>query len=156
MNLNTQYMKYVGYDDTFMPTVRALFNRSTVLFIQKMVYDLSKAHFPQGVLVKYDIVANVLSAVFNNFRPPTGDMYSRFTIPFDDMANNDYTSNIISQTIRIILDNVVDTLGMERCNQSLDVWTTLLGDFNKHGLRSHDQIKVLRNKPPSALFFENY
>lgn len=156
MNSNTQFTKYVGYDDSFMPTARALFDESTVRFIQKMVYDMSKAYFPQGVLVKCEVIANVLDAVFGSFAPPTGDIYSRYTIPTDDPSNSDYISNIISQTARIVLDDVVNTLGTERHNQSLDVWTTVLGDFNAHGLRSHDQIKVLENKPPSALFFENY
>lgn len=156
MNSNTQYIKYVGYDDSFMPTVRSLFSESTVRFIQKMVFDMSKAYFPQGVLVKCYIIASVLDTVFNNFRPPTADIYSRFVIPVDDVANNDYISNIISQTARIVLDDVVNSLGMERTNQNLDIWTTVLGDFNKHGLRSHDQIKTLENKPPSGLFFENY
>lgn len=151
-----QYTKYVGYDDEYMPTVRSLFNKSTVLFIQKMVYDMSKAHFPQGVLVKCEVIANVLSTVFANFAPPTGDIYSRYTIPVSDVANNDYISNIISQTARIVLDDVVNTLGIEKANQSLDVWTTVLGDFNSHGLRSHAHIKTRENKPPSGLFFENY
>ena len=156
MNSNTQYTKYVGYDDSFMPTVGSLFDGSTFRFIQTMVYDMSKAYFPQGVLVPCEVIANVLSTVFANFVPPTGDIHSRYTIPVDDMANNDYVSNIISQTARIVLDDVVNTLGTERNNQSLDIWTTVLGDFNSHGLRSHDQLKTRENKPPSALFFENY
>ena len=95
-----QYTKYVGYDDSFMPTVRSLFNKTTILFIQKMVYDMSKAHFQQGVLVNCEVIANVLNTVFANFVPPTGGIYSRYTIPVSDVANNDDISNIISQTAR--------------------------------------------------------
>ena len=156
MNSNTQFLKYVGYEDSFMPTVKALFTESTVKFIQKMVYDRSKAYFPQGVIVKCDVIANVLDSVYSNFAPPTGDIYSRYNIPTDDIANNDYISSIIAQTIRIVIDDVVNTLGIEQANKSLDIWTTVLGDFNKNGLRSHDQIKTRENKPPSGLFFQNY
>lgn len=156
MNSNSQFIKYVGYSDSFMPTVRSLFSEPTMMFIQKKVYERSKAYFPQGVLVKCEVIANVLDSVFNAFRPPTSDIYSRYNIPTNDIANNDYISNIISQTIRIIIDDVVNTLGIEHANQSLNIWTTVLGDFNKHGLRSHDQIKVRENKPPSGLFFQNY
>lgn len=154
--MNNQFMKFVGYDDSFMPTMRLLFSTPTMQYIQREIYRRSKIYFPQGVLVPCENIASVLDSVYSNFAPPTGSIYSRYTIPTEDTAVNSYATDIIDQTIRIILDDVTNTLGIEKNNRSLDVWNSVLGDFNKKGLRSHSEIKVRNNKPPSALFFENY
>ena len=37
-------------------------------------------------------------------------------------------------------------------NEKLTIWTTLLGDFNEHGLRQYPPIK-LRNKRPDPMLF---
>lgn len=149
-------MKFVGYSDSFMPTTKALFSMPTMRYIQGEIFKRSRVYFPQGVLVPCENISTVLDSVYSNFSPPTGDIYSRYTIPTDDVAVNSYASDIVNQTVRIILDDVVNTLGIEQNNKSLDIWDSVLGDFNRKGLRSHPEIKVRDNKPPSALFFENY
>ena len=152
MNTNTQFMKFVGYSDSFMPNIQTLFSMATMKHIQREIYERSKVHFPQGVFVPRENISAVLDSVYSNFSPPTGSIYSRYTVP----TNGSYAADIVDQTVRIILDDVVNTLGIERNNMSLDVWDSVLGDFNGKGLRSHPEIKVRNNKPPSGLFFENY
>ena len=156
MNTNTQFMKFVGYSDSFMPNIQTLFSIPTMKYIQREIYKRSKVYFPQGVLVPCENISSVLDSVYSNFSPPTGCIYSRYIIPTNDVAVNSYATDIIDQTIRIILDDVVNTLGIEQNNMSLDVWDSVLGDFNRAGLRSHSEIKIRDNKPPSGLFFENY
>ena len=45
---------------------------------------------------------------------------------------------------------------MQEANSKLTKWTTVLGDFNLHQLRSHDVIKILNKHPQHMQFFENY
>ena len=45
---------------------------------------------------------------------------------------------------------------MINANKQLSKWTTILGDFNKYGLRGHSQIKVNNKRPQSMMFNMNY
>lgn len=144
MNANT---RFVGY--TFNPNEKNLFSAVTTAYIQREIYERSKKYFPRGVLVPLETVSSVLDSVYVNYSPRIG-----YTGPTFYAAN--MATSVVNQTITIILDDVVNTLGIERTNASLDIWDSVLGDFNRNGLRSHSGIKVRDNKPPSGLFFENY
>ena len=52
----------------------------------------------------------------------------------------------------VFLPDIVDEsiLIMEENNKKLTIWTTVFGDFNSHGLRSHAPIKLRERKPQSA------
>ena len=63
---------------------------------------------------------------------------------------------MIDQTIEIIYSDVKNNLEIEENNKKLSVWTTVLGNFNDNGLRSHAPIKVLNKHPQYCAFFENY
>lgn len=153
--MNDQYIKHVGYENTNLNAAR-YFSQGTVSFIQNKVFDILKCTFPEGVIVPCHIITNVMNNIYESFRPPTGDIYSRFTIPSNDVAANSYLDNLVNQVISVIVSQVKSTLLIERHNQSLTAWTTLLGDFNDKGLRSHAPIKIRNKKPRSALFNMNY
>jgi hypothetical protein len=64
--------------------------------------------------------------------------------------------SIINQTINIITSQIRNEMEMAQNNKKLTVWTTLLGDFNKEGLRSHAPIKIRRKHPQYMAFNMNY
>jgi hypothetical protein len=63
---------------------------------------------------------------------------------------------MINQTINLIVNDVKNNLETEENNKKLTIWTTVYGDFNEQGLRSHPPIKIRNKKPASMQFNMNY
>lgn len=131
-----------------------LFSEDTLNFLSKKITELLRPFYPPGITVPHDKINNVLNAVYQGYRPSTGDIYSRYTIPSNENAN--YIDEIINQTLQIIVSQIKDTLTIEQNNSQLSVWTTVLGDFNQHGLQSHAPIKIRNKKPQTMQFNMNY
>ena len=72
-----------------------------------------------------------------------------------ELWRND-AETIIDRTITLIFDYYRNEIGMEENNKQLTVWTTILGDFNKHGLRQTPPIKTQKRRPDPFLFNMNY
>jgi hypothetical protein len=100
-------------------------------------------------------IASLLDSEYSNFQPPTGDIFSRYTIPTVESSLSNFDA-IVNQTIETICQQVFATLQIEKNNEKLSAWTQVLGSFNQHGLVAHDKIKIREKKPRSGLFFENY
>jgi hypothetical protein len=94
-----------------------------------------------------------MNDVYEGFRPPTGDIYTRYSIPTNDKG---YVQDLIDQTIKVIVSNVKTTLLTEQHNSKLSIWSSLYGTFNPYGLRQHAPIKVLDKRPRTGLFNMNY
>jgi hypothetical protein len=148
MELNQQRIAHPGYSNT-NSGIEALFSMDTVLFISKKVTELLRQFYPQGVVVPLDLLINVLNAIYEAYRPSTGDIYSRYTIPSNE--NQNCIDEIINQTVQVVVTQVKDNIGMDQRNSQLTKWTSLLGDFNQQGLRSHPPIKTNKKKPQSLL-----
>ena len=95
-----------------------------------------------------------MSSVYENFRPETSDIYSRYNI--QQSGSSDYLTRMNDEVINIITSDVKNNLGMDQCNSKLTIWTTVLGDFNEAGLRSHPPIKLKERRPSTMLFNMNY
>ena len=148
MELNQQYISHPGYVDT-NPNIKALFSQETLIFISKKVTELLLDFYPPGIHVPLVSILNLLNSVYEAYRPSTGDVYSRYNISSNENPN--YIDEIINQTIQIIVTQVKDNLSMDQRNAQLTVWTSVLGDFNSQGLRSHPPIKIRNRKPQSML-----
>jgi hypothetical protein len=125
--------------------------------ISKAITKLLEGVDPQNrpIIVSNENIASVMSNVYRfGTRTNIGDIYSRFIIP-QEQARNDMRT-IVNQTINIIVSNIKNQTGMEEANKKLTVWTTLLGDFNKEGLRAHAPIKLRRKHPQYMAFNMNY
>lgn len=146
--INQQKIAHPGYSDTNVG-ITALFSEETVLFIYRKVTELLREFYSGGIIVPIDRIIDILNAVYEAYRPSTGDIYSRYNIPSNEYYN--YVDEIINQTIQIIVTQVKDNLGTDQLNGTLTKWTTLLGDFNEKGLRSHPPIKINKRKPQSLL-----
>ena len=63
---------------------------------------------------------------------------------------------IVDQVISLLVRNIRNDLEMQANNSKLTIWTTLLGDFNEHGLRQHAPIKIRNKRPDPMLFHMRY
>ena len=151
---NDQFIKHVGYIDNIC--IQNLYSKGNInkisCKITELLMGVNKDNRP--IIVPDKTICSVMSAVYENFRPETGDIYSRYNIP--KAQETDYIQRIIDEVINIITTDVKVNLGMEEYNKNLSIWTTVLGDFNLHNLRSHSKIKLRERRPQPMAFQMNY
>ena len=160
MECNDQFTKHVLYSetegDTISQCMQMLYSKSNLDImsakINQLLTGVNENNRP--IIVPHSTICSVISAVYNNFRPETGDIFSRYNIP--KSRGSDYIQRIIDETINIITTDVKNNLIMEQNNRKLTVWTTVLGDFNEHGLQSHPKIKIREKRPQPMCFNMNY
>lgn len=153
---DSNYVKYVGYEQS-NTCVKKYFSKSNVNTISRKITELLQGVDPENrpIVVPDTTICSVMSDVYDSYRPPTGDIHSRYIVP-SGTSSESYVQNMIDQTIEIITSDVKNNLEMEEHNRKLTIWTTVYGDFNDHGLRQHPPIK-LRNKRPAPMQFNmNY
>lgn len=150
--------QYVGWDtqvswNTFL---MKLFSKQTVKIIQQKTSEYLLGVDEQGrkIVPSERIVESALLGVYNNYRPNTGDIYGKYTV-VNDNSRDDY-SYIVDQVISLLVRNIRNDLEMQNNNSKLTIWTTLLGDFNEHGLRQFPPIKVRNKRPDPMLFHMRY
>ena len=150
--MNDQYRKHVGYRDNNVAAA-TFFSPATVDFISQKVTEHLESIYPAGIIVPCPRIVGVMNDVYEAFRPPTGDIYTRYSIPTPAKG---YVQDLIDQTIKIITSDVKNTLLTEQRNSQLSIWSSLYGTFNPHGLRQHPPVKVLNKRPRTGLFNMNY
>ena len=153
---DNNFMKYVGYTEN-NGCIKEYFSPETTKLISKKVTELTLGidHKNRPILVPDKVICSVMSNIQDNYRPETGDIYSRYNIPSGGVLN--MVQRMIDLTIEVIVNDIRVNLGMDECNRKLSIWTTVLGDFNKHGLRQHSKITGIRHKKPMSMsFFQNY
>jgi hypothetical protein len=155
--LNDNYTRYVGYKDTNNALQTRFFNVNTIAVISNKVTQLLQgvSNDNRKIIVPDHIISNVMDSVYINFRPQTGDIYSRYIIPNGENID-DYVQSMVDQTIEIIYSDVKSNIQMEQNNKTLSVWSTVLGDFNDNQLRSFPPIKILNKHPAYCQFNMNY
>ena len=150
------FMRYVGYKEN-NNCIRKYFSQETVDIISRKITELTMGADPKNrsIIVPDKTICGIMSSVYYSFRPPTGDIHSRYIIP-SGLGPDDYVQDMIDQTIEIISSDIRTNLGMEENNRKLTIWTTVYGDFNEHGRRSHAPIKVLNKRPNPMEFNMKY
>ena len=156
---NDQFIKHVGFDDTLCDDtscLREFFskkNRDKVgCKITELLYGVDCEN--RDIIIPDKTICSIMSSVYENFRPETSDIYSRYNI--QQSGSSDYLTRMNDEVINIITSDVKNNLGMDQCNSKLTIWTTVLGDFNEAGLRSHPPIKLKERRPSTMLFNMNY
>ena len=162
--LNRQYNEhidsnqYVGWDQqvSWNSFLSRLFSKETINIIQKKTTEYLIGVDDQGreIIPSERIIESALYGVFENFRPVTGDIYGKYTVD-NDNRRDDY-SYIVDQTISLLVRGIRNDLEMQQNNSKLTIWTTVLGDFNEHGLRQYAPIKVRNKRPDPMLFHMRY
>lgn len=149
------YMRHVGWQEN-NDCIKTFFDQKTVDIISKKATDLTQGVEKDGrpIIVSDKTICHVMSTVYKNHRPSTGDIYSRYTIakayPYSDMQE------LIDRTLEIIVSTIKNEYGMKYWNESLSIWSTLYGDFNEQKLRQHAPIKVLNKRSDRFQFNMNY
>ena len=138
--------------------VNKLFSRENIKELSKKISSSLEGVDPSNrkIIVPDETINSVLNTVYQNFRPNTGDIFGRYNMaPFESDIDSNF-NNIVYQTIEIIVSDVKNNIGIEEANNSLSVWTTVLGDFNEHGLMQHPKIKLKNRRPTAGLFHMHY
>ena len=135
---NYESMQFVGYDPYTQPfSVKNLFSNSTTKFISGQITEfLGTDLYDRPIKVPDKTIWSVLSNLLSNYSGNNTNIMSRFTIPRSLGVPNAY-QELVYQTITVIVDQLRTGLEMEKNNSQLSIWTTVLGDFNEKGLRSH-------------------
>lgn len=158
-NNDGNYMANVGWEQTHSgnETLDFLFSLKNLQNMSDMITRSLVGVDPQGrnIRVSHENIAQVLSNVYRfGTRTNIGDIHSRFIVPQAELRCD--VRNLVNQTLNIIITQIKTQMEMETQNKSLTVWTTLLGDFNEHGLRGHAPIKIRRKHPQYMAFNMNY
>jgi len=150
--------KYVGWDQQteWNPFLEKLFSKYTIQVIQQKTSEYLTGVDPKGrkIMPTDQVVEGALFGVFQQHRPNTGDIYGKYTV-VNELKRDDY-SYIVDKTISLLVMGIRTELEMVQNNEKLTIWTTLLGDFNEHGLRQHAPIKVRNKRPDPMLFHMRY
>ena len=159
---NNKFMQHVGFDyslcsdkcsQTCLEKFFSIENRRKIsLKITELLEGVRSDN--KKIIVADDVICSVMSNVYDNFRPETGDIYSRYNIPAN--RNIDWMERMTYETINIITSDIGTSTEMIENNKKLTIWTTVLGDFNEHGLRSHPVIKLKERRASPFLFNMNY
>lgn len=136
---NRDTLRYVGYSskqNECNGCLSNLFSDSTVRMISKEITKQLGTDLANGrpIIVPDETILSILSECNDSYRAETGDIYSRYIVPNENL---DQFKKMVFETITIIVNNVRNTLEMENINGKLSIWDTVLGDFNEKGLRSH-------------------
>ena len=146
--------RYIGWDNS-IDFNKEYYSEKTIKLISEKISKLLDGIDEKGrkIIIPDKTISHVMSSVHNNYKPNVGDIHSRYIIESD--YNNMY-QNMIERTIDLIVSDVKNHELTRQNNEKLTIWTTVLGDHNEHGLRSHDIIKIRNKHPQRMAFFENY
>jgi hypothetical protein len=151
------FVRHPGWQWSTNASLNDYFSKKTVDIISRKITELTMGVDPKNrpIIVSTPNICGVMSTVYQNYRPPTGDIYGRYNVP-SGTGQQSFNQNMIDQVIEIITNDVKNNLEMEENNRKLTIWTTVYGDFNEHGLRQHPPIKVLNKRPNPMEFHMRY
>jgi len=153
---NDGYIKHVGYSQN-NECIKKYFDAITVKTISHKITQLLQGVDPQNrpIIVPTKTIYRVMNDIYDSYRPPVGDIHSRYIVP-SGTSSESYVQNMIDQVIEVITSDVSNNLEMEENNRKLSIWTTVYGDFNQNGLRQHAPIKIRKKRPQPLMFNMNY
>lgn len=149
-SIDENKLRYVGWTDTDNNDefYNAFFSVETMKYISKRVTQNLNGLKSKPIVVGKDTIGHVMSQIYDDRRPKIGDIITRYTIEDDKVVS--LLQELIFRCIELITSTIRDEIEIIQNNEKLSIWTTVLGDFNKEGLRSHDKIKI-RNKHPQMM-----
>lgn len=156
IKINTpNFGRYVGGATQEFQYQNYYFNDGMVCNIQNYLAEALRPYEKEKrkVIVSKEIIITVMQKIISDRIPTVGNIYTHTVMP--TLSNTD-TMDVVNRTIQVIYTNLKNEMEMEMTNSKLSVWSTLYGEFNKEGLRSHPPVKIRKNKPQSMLFNMNY
>jgi len=154
--LDMGFSKYIGWQDTIKdsPSFNMMFTAQRMHQYQKKISELLQGVGPDNrpIIVPFKTISSVLWECYESNTPVVGSIYSRLQQP----SNRDDTTGIVDRMINIIVSQIRTEYGMVEQNKKLTIWSTLLGDFNKEGIRAHPPIKLRKKRTQRMMFNMNY
>ena len=147
---------YILEHDDNIGLAKDFFTEEVLRLISRKITELTLGVDPlnRPIVASRENILGIMNSLYDNYTPPVGDIYSRYIVPSGDFTNE--LQNLIDKTIEVITNDIRVNLGMQENNSKLTIWTTVLGDFNEHGLRPHPPIKMLNRHPARCQFNMNY
>lgn len=141
---------YVGWEASKMPILDKYYSRENVTMISNKISQLLQGVDVKNrkIVVPNHLIINVMTSVQQKYRPSVGDIYTRYNV-VPEQPEDTY-QKWIDITIETIVSQVRNMFGMQEANSKLSIWTSVLGDFNPHGLRQYTKIYT-REKRPTPL-----
>lgn len=150
------YIRYIGWQEPDQ-CIKSFFSQKTIDTISKVVTQLTMGVDLQNrkIVVPTTLICRVMDAVYTNYQPPVGDIFTRYVIP-KEPADENMIKTMIDQTIEIIVNDIRSHTAMDLANSKLTAWVQVMGDFNPNGLRQHPPIKLQEKRPATMQFNMNY
>lgn len=135
------YYRHSGYQPSGY-CYNQYFSKKTVDIISRQVSQNLLGLLPDNRPIKVtdNIIGHVMSSVYQDRMSKVADIYTIYNIPDSRPVN--FVQEMIDRVINIITENIRIEYEMIDHNSKLTKWDTILGDFNKQGLRSHPEIKI--------------
>ena len=156
---NYGYDQHVGYEATTQgeANFKSMWDPERLKMYQKTITHLLAGVEPSGrpIVVPLETIGSMLYSCYQSNSPSVGDIYSRYIIDGIENVRND-PADIADQMINIIVSTIRNEYENTAANFKLTKWDSVLGDFNKAGLRAHPPIKLRKNRVPSMQFHMNY
>lgn len=147
----TDYQKrYVGSNINDNAVVQQFFSKTTVDFISKEITDatLDVDERKRKIILPDDKILHLMNSVYLSYNPPQG---------FDsNWTPQQYYDSLINQVIYQAVFDITNVLGREQCVQKYSVWDSVLGDYNRRGLRGYGPIKLRERRPNTMEFNMKY
>ena len=149
---DNHYTSLVGWDPVDSG-YRIYFSRDNIRNISEAITRILR-QAGHSIVVTDQVIGGVMSDVMRNNDPVIGDIYTRYVIP--NTTARDDVGQMNQRVINTIVNTILDEYETTKINQSLSVWTNVLGDFNTHGLRAHPILRTKENDYIKGVFMENY
>lgn len=135
-----QRTAHVMYQTNIDPSV---LSRETMEYVSKRITE--NLADMGNIVVPIENIENVMNTLYDNYRFYANPM-SMYHVTSDEPID------LTRQTINLICRQIRDEFALRHNASKLSIWTTILGDYNEHGLRSHPTLKIRKRKPDTMMF----
>lgn len=151
------YTKHVGFQPNQNACIQRYYSNDNIKLISKKITQLLMGVHPENrpIIVPDEQIKYVMDSIYENYRPPTGDIYGRYNVPTGTTTES-YVQDMIDQVIEVIVADVRANYETIENNEKLSAWVQMYGEFNDNGLRAYPPIKTRLKRPAPFQFFQNY
>lgn len=145
--------QYVGYLQNVQNNnnYRFMMDDQRLHILQQKITEILEGVEPDGrpIVVPLDTIRSVVYQCYQAYIPDIGNIYTTFIQTDETLKRND-VSDIYDQAVNIITSYIKTYYMHEENARKLTIWNSVLGDYNKAGVRAYQPIKV-NNRRPSTL-----
>lgn len=145
--------QYVGYLQNVQNNnnYRFMMDDTRLHILQQKITEILEGVEPDGrsIVVPLDTIRSVVYQCYQAYIPNIGNIYTTFIQENETLKRND-VRDIYDQAVNIITSYIKAYYMHESNARKLTIWDSVLGSFNKQGIRAHQPIKV-NNRRPSTL-----